>query len=854
MPIRKYYQTIIPNQQKERKRGIKNKKTHLWPKIVGGVLLFFFLLGIGAFTYFASQTPNIEDLGERTVLESTKIYDRSGSNLLYEAGEQKKTSVGLDQISPLLQKATLAAEDDDFYSHPGIDFKSILRALAYDILRRGESMQGGSTITQQLIKNIAFLQTEGGEVVGPAPRTLTRKIKETIMALEMERKYSKDQILEAYLNEIPYGSVFYGIEAASEGYFQKPSSDLTSAEAATLAGITRSPTYYLKNPEERENRKNWVLDRMAELNFVTKEEAEKAKEEKIALNPTSQTKKAPYFTIEVEKQLEEMYGENYSQMGLRVYTTLDFNLQTLAENTVKDWSPKLENWYGAGNASLVSINPNNGEILAMVGGRNFEESQVNIWTPESSSGLQSPGSAFKPVVYATAFKKGYTPNTVLWDVKTNFTLGDGKPFIPDNYDLKQRGPVKMKEALGQSLNIPAVKTLYLAGIQDTINTAKSMGMIDTFDLDSTDPGLSMAIGGKSVVPLELVSAFGVFATEGIRYLPNYILKIENSKGEVIYQPESHPIQALDSEICRQINSILSDNDLRAPMFGSRSWLYLNPWTAVKTGTASTEKGKITDAWTIGYTRDLVTGVWVGNNDNKPMYGRISGSTGAAPIWNAFMKEAEKNMTPKAFTSPKQIKTGKAVLDSYLPKTTVKIDKVSGKLATDKTPANLIEEKSYYEAHSILWWAKKDDPRGEYPKNPYEDPATKNWEAGVQIWTKDQGGEFQLPTEKDNLHTTENIPKIEIISQKITPATDSENNPIPLEERKIDFAIKITASLGVKKVEVFLDGNNISSIESSEKDQSFSYNLKTIGEKEQYNFKIIVTDTAENKGETEFQIQ
>ena len=729
MPTRKYYRTTIPEEKDfSGRKGKKEKKPHLWPKILGGIFIFILLFGIGAFAYFASQTPNLEDLNERIIGESTKIYDRTGSNLLYDAGEEKKTYVKLSEISPLLQKATLAAEDDDFYNHPGIDFKSILRALAYDLLHRGSSIQGGSTITQQLIKNIAFLDTkinEKGEIeiVGPAPRTITRKIREAIMALEVERKYSKDQILEAYLNEISYGSVFYGIEAASEGYFQKPASNLTLAEAATLASLPRSPSYYLKNEKEREVRKNWILDRMVELNFVTKEEAEKAKDEKITLNPLLQTKKAPYFTDEVENQLKEMYGENYNQMGLKVTTTLDIGLQNLAEESINEWAQKNEKSYGAKNAALVSIDPNNGDILAMVGGRNYNESQVNIWTPEEGLSFQSPGSAFKPIVYATAFKKGYTPDTILWDVKTNFNL-TGEPYIPENYDLKQRGPIKMKEALAQSLNIPAVKTLYLAGINETVNTAKSMGMINSFDptLDSNLPGLGMAIGAKDIVPLELVSAYGVFATEGVRYLPNYILKIENAAGEIIYQPEIHPVQVLSAEICRQINSILSDDSLRAPMFGARSKLYLNSWTAVKTGTAAIN-GKITDGWTIGYTRDLVTGVWVGNNNNTAMKGKADGSYVAAPIWNTFMKKAEANTTQKAFTSPKPVKTGKPILDGVLPG-----------------------------PHSILWWVNKDDPRGDYPKNPFDDPMTKNWEAGVQAWLKATESQSQTTIETN---TTQN---------------------------------------------------------------------------------------------------
>lgn len=752
MPTRKYYRTIIS--QSNKKRTKKQGKSHLWPKILGGILIFILLLGIGTFAYFAGQTPKLEDLGERIIGESTKIYDRTGTVLLYDAGEEKKTYVKLDEISPFLQKATLAAEDDDFYNHPGIDFKSTARALLYDLFHLGESTQGGSTITQQLVKNIAFLEVETtpeGEtkVVGPAPRTITRKIKEAIMAIEIERKYSKDQILEAYLNEISYGSVFYGIEAASEGYLQKPASELTLTEAVTLASLPQAPSYYLKNEKEREARKNWILDRMVELNFITQEDAEKSKNEKIALNAVPQAKKAPYFTDEVENQLKELYDKNYNQMGLKVITTLDVELQSLAEESINQWAQKNESWYGATNAALVSIDPNNGQILAMAGGRNYKESQVNVWTPERGEGFQSPGSAFKPIVYATAFKKGYTPDTILWDAKTNFSLS-GKPYSPDNYDMKQRGPIKMKEALAQSLNIPAVKTVYLAGINETASTAKSMGMIKSFDqtLDKTSPNLGMAIGGKSIVPLELVSAYGVFATEGTRYLPNYILKIENANGEVVYQPESHPVQALNAEICRQINSILSDNNLRAPMFGSRSKLYLNSWTAVKTGTAATENGKITDAWTIGYTKDLVTGVWVGNNNNKAMYGKADGSYVAAPIWNTFMKEAEKNTTPKAFTPPKQVKTGKPILDGVLPG-----------------------------SHSILWWVDKDNPRGDYPKNPFDDPMTKNWEAGVQSLLKSIETKNQKKTEQTKTDDTKQTPTTQTQDKdKNPPKADNSQTP------------------------------------------------------------------------------
>lgn len=856
MPVRKYYRTTISQKQGKRK-GIR-KVISIVMKTAGILLAVLFLFGIGVFAFYASQLPNPEEFEERIVEESTKIYDRTGSYLLYESGKDiKRTVIALDEISSHLQKATLAAEDDNFYNHPGIDIKSIARALIFDIFKgKNGSVQGGSTITQQFIKNAMFLETNNeGKVVGPAPRTISRKIQEAIMTFELERKYSKDEILEFYLNQVPFGSIFYGAEAASQNYFQKPAKDLTLNEATILASIIRSPTYYLKNPEEIDTRKNWILNRMVELDLAKKEEVEKAKKEEVALKIEPAEMQAPYFTQEVEQQLEDLYGENYQRMGFKVYTTIDLDLQTLAEKTVSEWSSKIEKWYNGKNAALVSINPNNGEILAMVGGRNFEESQVNIWTPKTKLSFQSPGSAFKPIVYATALKKGYTPDTILWDVKTVFD--ESKPDWPENYDFKQRGPVKIKEALAQSLNIPAVKALYLAGVNETANTARGMGMIDSFDkkIDNTDLNLSMAIGGKDIVPIELVSAFGVFATEGIRYLPHYISKIENTKGEIIYQPEPHPIKALNTEVCRQINQILSNNKLRTPTFGSKSWLNLGSYVAVKTGTSTNNKGKVIDAWTIGFTKNLVTGVWVGNNKNEPMKGKISGSAGAAPIWNNFMKEAIKDEPRQNFTLPKEVKTNKFFLDGYSAKSTVKIDKISGKLATNMTPADLIEEKEFLQPHSILYYIDKNDPRGDILENPFTDPYCEKWETGVQKWVKGTKGKYSIPTEKDDVHTEENKPKINITSKTIIPVKKDEEGKIT-ESGKINFSIEIIASKGVKKIEVLFDNKPIENLDTQDTKLSFSYTIEENGfqEKENYSFKIKVTDKVENKSETTFTIE
>lgn len=694
MATRKYYRenTLVPLLQKKGvKKSTKPKKERpRWLKILGYVFVFFLVIFVGLYIYFARQLPNPKDFQERIVKQSTRIYDRSGATLLYEAGgDVKRTYIKLEDISPYLQKATIAAEDANFYSHFGIDAKGFARIFYYAIFRRGERIPGGSTITQQFIKN-ALLTPE---------RSISRKVKEAILSLELERRYSKNQILEFYLNQVPYGSIYYGVESASQHYFQKSAKNLTISEAATLAALPQSPSRYLKNEEARNERKDWVLDRMAKLGFITKDEAELAKDEKITLQDASEQMTAPYFVDEVSKQLAEMYGkEDYQLMGLKVYTTLDYNLQTLAEKTISDFGPKTEKNFGAKNMALVSINPKNGEVLAMVGGRNFEKSQVNIWTPDEAASFQSPGSAFKPIVYANAFKRGYTPDTIVWDVKTDF--GN---YAPDNYDMKQRGPIKMKEALAQSLNIPAVKTLYLGGIQEAGNTAKSMGMIQSFNstIDSKKLNLSMAIGGKGIVPIELVSAFGVFATEGQRNLPNYILKIEDQKGKVIYEKSSSSTKVLDAEIARNINSILSDNSLRAPMFGSNSALNLGAWAAVKTGTAATQKGDVTDVWTVGYTRNLVTGVWIGNNHNESLRKGSDGSNVAGPVWNSFMKQATKNEPKIAFPAYKKVKTGKAILDGTLP----------GK-------------------HCILYWVTKENPRGGYPKNPALDPQYVKWESAI----------------------------------------------------------------------------------------------------------------------------
>ncbi len=620
------------------------------------------ILGGVAFGYtLLRDLPNPQRISERTVIESTKIYDRTGKILLYEVhGEEKRTVVALSEIPLTIQQATLAAEDINFYSHRGIDAKGILRA-AYTNLIRGDIRQGGSTITQQLIKN-SILGSE---------RTFRRKIREQILALLLEQKYSKDEILELYLNQIPYGSNAYGVAAAAQTFFGKEPKDVAVGEAALLAALPKAPTYYSPYGAHRDElltRRDRILDRMADAGFVSKEEVARVKNAPLSFVPPRQSLRAPHFVMFIQDYLREKYGEEYvEQGGLRVTTTLDWELQEKAEQIVREGAEQNEKLVGAGNAALVALDPATGEILAMVGSRDFFadpkpagcrpgincrlDPQVNV-----ALRARQPGSAFKPFVYATAFAKGYTPETVLFDVPTEFNVScgpdalanpsDGRCYHPRNYDGTFRGPVTLRQALGQSLNVPSVKLLYLAGVGDSITTAKNMGITTLTDPDRY--GLALVLGGGEVTLFEMTSAFGVFAKEGIRHPATGILKVQSARGEVLEEKKDAAIPVLDTEVARTINILLSDNDARVPVFSPRSSLYFpNRDVAAKTGTTQDYR----DAWVIGYTPSVVAGVWVGNNDNSAMSQNSVSIMVAGPVWHRFMEAAMSRVPPESFTPP-----------------------------------------------------------------------------------------------------------------------------------------------------------------------------------------------------------
>ncbi len=761
----------------------KSKKSFL--KFIFLFIIFFLFFVVFVFGLFylwvAKDLPDPGKLIEREIPQSTKIYDREGKVVLYEIfTEERRTLVELHDISRYLIWATIAAEDRYFYEHKGFNLKSIARAIIMNVLK-GKVIQGGSTITQQLIKN-AILKPE---------KTYARKIRELILAYQIEKKFSKDEILKMYLNEIPYGSNAYGVEAASQIYFGKRASELTLDEAATLAALPRAPTYYSPYGENKEKliaRRDYILNEMFDLEFISEEELEEAKKtDTLAkIKPKKERMIAPHFVTYVKNQLTEKYGHRMvEQGGLKVITTLDLEKQKIAEEAILKNEENLKK-YGAKNAALVAIDVKTGEILAMVGSKDFFNEEIDGYVNVALAPRQ-PGSSFKPIIYAKLFEKGYTPETILFDVLTNFGPdGTGKDYIPKNYDEKERGPITIRKALAGSLNIPGVKALYLAGLDNVLDLAEKMGY--TTLKDRSRFGLAVVLGGAEVKLLEHTAAFSIFAREGIKIPITSILKVEDSYGNVLEEKgEISSEKVLDEEVCRKINDILSDNNARAFIFGEKNYLTLpDRPVAAKTGTTQNFK----DAWTIGYTPSLVAGV--GNSRGEEMKKGADGSKVAAPIWNYFMREALKNTEKEEFIKPQPEIVDKPILRGEIPsEITVKIDRASGKLATALTPPHFIIEKKYSGIyHSILHYVDKDNPTGPIPEHPENDPMYYRWEEAIRNWAKRKGIVFELPqTDYDDLHTLANRPKVQInfpsdgmnVSSGIVPITVSASAPRGIRE-------------------------------------------------------------------------
>lgn len=805
-------------------------------------LVVFFISAMAAMVFYIIVTlPNINNIHNLVAAQSSLILDRNGEVLYAIHGDENRKIVTFDKISPYASKAVMAIEDDQFYEHSGIDIGAIMMAVCSE-MHICSQPRGGSTITQQFVKN-AFLSSE---------RTYTRKLKEIILALQLESKYSKDEILEMYLNRIPYGANIYGVEVAAKTFFGKSAADLTIAESAILAAIPKAPSYYspygtniyvqvdlneeeilkrdIRSEEELtdfitkgllgktftygegeaardiyvKGRADFVLERMQTLGYITEEEAKSALAEANAIQfkPFREDIIAPHFVMYVRQVLEEKYGkEAIEKGGLKVTTTLDAKLQKFADAAVIAKAESDAKDLNVSDAALVSVNADTGEIMAMVGSRDY-------WNKEIAGNVnvtlrpRLPGSSFKPIVYASAFLQGYAPSTVVYDVKTTF----GGTYTPSNYDGQFYGPMSFRNALGGSRNIPAIKAARLAGIPNVLDLARKMGL----GLNQPDDwyGLSLALGAGEVRPLDMALAYSIFANGGYKLEPVAILKIEDRAGNILeeYKAPAKKNLVLDPQVAYLVNNVLSDASARPGDFWKNALTVPGQVTGAKTGTSNKKKDSINfpvDLWTIGYTRHLSTAVWAGNADGSNVSLKADGLGVASSIWKSYMTEATKGQPRVEFERPEGIKwikvakrSGKlptkntpedevisAMFASFSVPTEydtsyqmVEIDKISGKLATEFTPEGAREEKGFYVHKDLL----------------------PEWDASVRAWAKANNQDEQPPTEYDDVHTADNVdakPQITITS----PSSMGTISP-----PAIGVWVNISSPSGVAKVEYYFD--------------------------------------------------
>ncbi len=779
--------------------------------VVISLSALFILVGCAALWMANLHMPDLNSFETRKVIESTKIYDRTGTILLYDTGANaKRTIVSLDQIAPNIQKATIAIEDSNFYSNIGIEPTSIIRAVLAN-LATGSYGQGASTITQQVVKNALLTQE----------KTISRKLEEWILSIKLTRILSKDKILEAYLNETPYGGTVYGVEEATQTFFGKQAKDITLAEAAYIAAIPQAPTYfspYGTHRKELDTRQKLVLSRMKDLGMITDTEYSSAIKEQVTfLSKNSQSIRAPHFVMSVLDYLTQKYGDDaVTGGGLKVVTTLDFDMQQKAEDTIGRFAPTLQSNFNASNTALVAIDPKTGDILTMVGSRNYFDASID-GNFNIALAKRQPGSTFKPFVYATLFEKGYTPDTVLFDTPTEFSsecTPDSKPknpsadatktcYSPKEYDNSYPGPMTIREALPHSRNIPAVQALYLAGLNDSIKTATDMGITSLNEPDRY--GLTLVLGGGEVSLLDLTSAYGVFANDGVRNQYRSILEVDDGKGVVLEQAASNPSQVIPAEIAREINDVLSSTKNRmtslVPITDT-----VGRTVAIKTGTTNDYR----DVWTLGYTPNLVVGAWAGNNDNHPMNDAISALI-ITPVWGAFMSQVAKDFPPEEFKAPQPVPTDiKPVLRgvwqggvSYF------VDTVSGKVATQYTPDETKKEIVFPSVHSILQWVDKTNPLGPVPAHPEQDSQYANWEYATRKWfdqwklsnpTFKETTNYTIPSDTDPIHTPDKLPHVSVSS----PAQDTVIDASKL----LTISLQESGAYPIQKSEVYLNGKYV----------------------------------------------
>lgn len=744
--------------------------------IVGLIILTIFSLVI-----FAKDLPSPTKLTARDASLSTKIYDRNGK-LLYDIfGDKNRALVAWNELPPYVKWATIAIEDKDFYKHQGFSPLGIGRAV-FNILFF-QRLQGGSTITQQVVKN-TLLSPE---------RTLARKIKEFILAIQVERKYTKDEILQIYLNEVPYGGTAWGVEAAAQTYFDKEARDLTLTEAVILAGFPQRPSFYspyAANPKAYIARAEDVARRMREDDYITREQEEaiKAEVRDVKFSPDDQGISAPHFVFYIREILASKYGEKLvEQGGLKVTTSLDLELQEKVQKIVAEEVEKVKN-LKVGNGAVVVMDPKTGQVLSMVGSRDYfaqdYDGQVNV-----ALSLRQPGSALKPFTYATAFKAGYTPAYILMDVPTEFPGGEGQPmYKPLNYDGKFRGPQQIRFALGNSINIPAVKMLALVGVKNMLRTAYDSGIttLEPTDENLSRFGLSVTLGGGEVRLLELASGYATLATGGTHHAVSPILKVEDRTGKILEEAdEEKGREVVSGDVAFLVSHILSDNNARSAVFGPASGLVIPGKTvAVKTGTTDDKR----DNWAVGYTPSYVVGVWVGNNDNSQMDPKIaSGVTGATPIFSRVMSTVLAGRENEEFKKPDNV-------------VAIEIDAFGGGL-----PCRDFPKRSEYfikgtEPTRDCLVQKTLDGREYYvfvEFDPVSTDGVNRWQEGIDAWAAAQGDEKYRPPSELKNEPTANPESINVDIKK------------PSEKSQVDFSFEVEAVVQsgskITKVEFSVDG-------------------------------------------------
>ena len=802
-----------------------------------GAVIFGFIIIFILFAWYAKDLPSPSKLSQQTGY-STVFYDREGKVLYDMYKDKNRVPVTFEEIPKTLKEATIAIEDKNFYKHRGFSQTGMIRAFLNMFLGRG--LQGGSTITQQLIKNVLLTTRQ----------TVTRKVQEMILAFEVERRYKKDEILLMYLNESPYGGTYWGVGTAAKAYFGKSAKDLNLVESAILAGLPQSPSLYspfIGKNDAWKTRTKSVLRRMREDGYITKDQENTAlkKVEITKFNTPKILIEAPHFVFYVKDQIEQQYGSKIIDKGVKIKTTLSLEVQQTAEKIVKEEIAKLKDFY-ATNAAVVVLDSKTGEILAMVGSYDFNDEKFGKFNV-AELGQRQPGSALKPFTYGLAFEKGYTPSTIFMDVKTTFPDQGTEDYSPVNYDGKFRGPVQLRFALGNSINIPAVKLLSILGLRDFLTKLDDLGM-PTFAPNSDNLkrfGLSLTLGGGETTLLNLTSAYSVLANGGLKHDISSIADISDFKGKNIFKKvRIQEKRVFSPEVSFLLSHILSDNNARIEEFGPNSYLNVPGKTvATKTGTTDDKR----DNWTVGYTKSITVGVWVGNNDNSRMNPKIaSGATGASPIWYRIMRELLKKYDDGIIEKPEKVKA--LIIDSYLgglpkdgyptrseyfiegsePKDTspwykkLKISKSNEKLA------NEVEVKSgNYEEKDFIVISESD---------PVSTDGKNRWQEAINAWAGQQGDKkFKPPTETSDASSDSVIVSIKSPSGQTTVSSGNLN-----------IKAKIISLDKLKNVKVKLNGEI--KFDWSEDKRDIDETISIIADGV-YELQIIGTNEKDKQGES-----